>query len=477
MKAVHFFQITAFGSGPYDGKTMLLDHLVAGPLTRRTGTPASRKMENDGEESLSDKRAAILRKRAARLREPRILKRGEPVDMFDGKTLDGWFTSPRVYVPRNEMFASMPSDRLYDEVIRFYEENEGGGRIPNKERVKNRGVWEVKDGAVIGGQVPGSIAGSYLISEKTYGDFELTLEANPDFPIDTGIMVRAHKLGSVGYQVLVDNRPNGSIGGVYGNSVGSFLAWPFTIDGDEEPGNKIANIREGVVESNPLRGGKFKSDYSGTFAEFKKAWKPNDWNKIKVRCTGRLPLIETWVNGVLVSRLDTATLADVVPNYDAEAIFNRIGRKGHIAFEVHDSPTRQRWAPGAKCRWRNVRIRELEVDETRSQRTFRFQRSTVATGCSARMVNRSLRMALLTSVTTERSSTSRKCLTPAGSLDSTPMAMDARLSFGMTCLISRAGIIWFPFRITEAATASNLSTSLILTCMPDSKPELNTTAL
>ena len=287
--------------------------------------------------------------------------------MFDGKTLAGWFTSPRVYVPQSDKFDSMPSERLYDEVIKLYEENEGGRRIPNKERVRNKGVWEVKDGAVIGGQVPGSIAGSYLISEKTYGDFELTLEANPDFPIDTGIMVRAHKLGSVGYQVLVDNRPNGSIGGVYGNSVGSFLAWPFTIDGDEKPGNKIANIREGVVESNPLRGGKFKSDYSGTFAEFSKNWKPNDWNKIKVRCTGRLPLIETWVNGVLVSRLDTATLADVVPNYDAEAIFKRIGRKGHIAFEVHDSPTRNRWAPGAKCRWRNVRIRELEIDESRPE--------------------------------------------------------------------------------------------------------------
>ena len=281
--------------------------------------------------------------------------------MFDGKTLKGWFATPRVYVPRGEKFAKIPSDQLYDEVIKFYKENEGGNRIPNQERVKNKGVWEVKDGAVIGGQVPGSIAGSYLMSEKTYGDFELTLEANPDFPIDTGIMVRAHKLGSVGYQVLIDNRPNGSIGGVYGNSVGSFLAWPFTIDGDEEPGYKIANIREGVVESNPLRGGKFKSDYSGAFDEFNKVWKPNDWNKVKVRCTGRLPLIETWINGVLVSRLDTATLADVVPDYDAEAIFKRIGRKGHIGFEVHDSPTRERWAPGAKCRWRKVRIRELEI--------------------------------------------------------------------------------------------------------------------
>ena len=359
MKAIHFFQITAFGSGPYDGKTIILDQLVGtGVPGGSTGTPDT--------DAQSQKRLAVLRARKARLREPKILKRGEPVDMFDGKTLRGWFTSPRVYVPRTEKFNNMPANRLYDEVIKFYTENDGGkNRISNKERVNNRGVWEVNEGEVIGGQVPGSIAGSYLISEKTYGDFELTLEANPDFPIDTGIMVRAHKLGSVGYQVLVDNRPNGSIGGVFGNSIGSFLATPFSIDGDELPGNKIANIREGVVESNPLPGGKFKSDYSGSFDEFAKAWKPNDWNRIKVRCTGRLPLIETWVNDVLVSRLDTATLADVVPGYDAEAIFNRIGRKGHIAFEVHDSPTRQRWAPGAKCRWRNVRIRELEIDETK----------------------------------------------------------------------------------------------------------------
>ena len=356
LKAIHFFQVTAFGSGPYDGRTISLDQLAGGGLGRQGSAE---------DESGRGQRAAILRQRTARLREPRILKRGEPVDMFDGKTLEGWFASPRVYVPRDEKFAKIPSEELYDEVIKFYTESEGGNRIPNKERVSNRGVWEVKDGAVIGGQVPGSIAGSYLISERTYGDFELTLEANPDFPIDTGIMVRAHKLGSVGYQVLVDNRPNGSIGGVYGNSVGSFLAYPFMINGDEQPGYRITNLREGDTSALRVPGGQFKSDYSGTFDEFNRVWKPNDWNQIKVRCTGRLPLIETWINGILVSRLDTATLADVVPNYDAEAILNRIGRKGHIAFEVHDSPTRERWAPGAKCRWRNVRIRELEIDETK----------------------------------------------------------------------------------------------------------------
>ena len=174
LKAINFIQITAFGSPPYDGKTIVLDQFVA--VAWDGAKPAER---------IDPNKASILRKRAARLRDPKIVKTGEPIDMFDGKTLNRWNTIPRLYVPSDEKFANMPAEQLFDEVVKFYSENEGGRRIPNSERVQNRGVWEINDGAVIGGQVPGSIAGSYLISEQTYGDFELTLEANPDFPIDT----------------------------------------------------------------------------------------------------------------------------------------------------------------------------------------------------------------------------------------------------------------------------------------------------
>ncbi len=282
------------------------------------------------------------------------------VEMFDGKTLNGWYATPRIYVPRGEKFAKIPSDQLYDAVVKHYEESSRQmNGVPDRERVKNKGVWKMEDGVVIGRQVPNTILGAYLMSEKTYGDFELTLETNPDYPIDTGIMVRAHKLGSVGFQVLVDNRPNGTIGGVYGNSVGHFFAYPFVFDADEEEGYKIANIRPGDPYAMTFRGGQFKTDYAATLEDFLKAWRPNDWNEIKIRCTGRLPLIETWINGVPIAKLDTAELADRVPGYDPEFIFERIGRKGHIGFEVHDSPTRDRWAPGAECRWRNVKIKEL----------------------------------------------------------------------------------------------------------------------
>ncbi len=345
LKRINKVQLTAFGSGPYDGKYVILDHLtVDGNNLTQVESPRPRKPRP--------------------VREPVILKRGEAVDMFDGKTLKGWFTTPRVYVPRGEKFAKTPSDQLYDAVIKHYEESDTAmNRIPNRERVKNKGVWKVEDGAVIGGQVPGSTAGAYLMSEKTYGDFELTLEANPDYPIDTGIMVRAHKLGSVGFQVLVDMRPNGTVGGVYGNSVGGFFAYPFVFDADEKPLNKIANIRPGDPDGMKFSGGQFQTDQAASLNDFLKAWNLNDWNEIKIRCTGRLPLIETWINGVPIAKIDTATLAEIVPNYDPDAIYRRIGRKGHIGLEVHDSPTRDRWAPGAVARWRNLKIRELEIKE------------------------------------------------------------------------------------------------------------------
>jgi hypothetical protein len=37
---------------------------------------------------------------------------------------------------------------------------------------------------------PGSGWGGYLVSEETFGDFELIVESNPDWPADTGIYLR-----------------------------------------------------------------------------------------------------------------------------------------------------------------------------------------------------------------------------------------------------------------------------------------------
>ncbi|MBA4067646.1 MAG: DUF1080 domain-containing protein [Isosphaera sp.] len=286
--------------------------------------------------------AAALRPGAAADPKPRSL--------FDGKTLKGWRAAPRLLVPPGK-FEDTPPEKLCAEVEKFYADNPAQAH-----RVKNAGVWAVKDGAIVGGQVPDSQLGAYLISDDTFGDFDLTLETRPDWPIDTGVMVRAHALGSVGFQVLLDHRPDGAIGGVYGNGTGGFRAYPFVVTGDEQGGFKVAKLREGKPD-----GKFFKPDFAAAIDDFLRAWKPNEWNTLRVRCVGELPVIETWVNGTRIARLDTAKLADRVPGYDPKAVLKRIGRKGHIAFEVHDNGKlgRNRWAPDAVCRWRNITVTEL----------------------------------------------------------------------------------------------------------------------
>ena len=93
-----------------------------------------------------------------------------------------------------------------------------------------------------------------------------------------------------------------------------------------------------------------------------KAWRVNDWNRFRIRCVGRLPVISTWINGTKICELDTAAMQ--AKGYDPETVFKRLGRSGHLAFEVHDVSLRNplgrdRWEVGAVCRWRKISITEL----------------------------------------------------------------------------------------------------------------------
>jgi hypothetical protein len=278
---------------------------------------------------------------------------GKPRPLFDGKTLSGWKAAPRLYAPKTAEFDRMPADQLKAAVVKWHE-----ARPEMQARLRHTGRWEVVDGAIVGGQEAPKLGG-YLVSEGKFGDFELELEARPDWPADTGIMLRAHELGNIGFQVLVDHRPKGGIGGVFGNSIGNFLAVPFAVDGDAKPGFRMANLREGAKEMNFPHPAMI---HAAKFADFAKAWRANDWNRFRIRCVGALPVITTWINDVKICELDTAKIK--TPGYDAEAVSKRLGRAGHIAFEVHDIGPKDplgadRWAEGAVCRWRNIRLKEL----------------------------------------------------------------------------------------------------------------------
>jgi hypothetical protein len=77
-------------------------------------------------------------------------------------------------------------------------------------------------------------------------------------------------------------------------------------------------------------------------------------------CGRHARVITTWINGLKIAELDTATLES--PNYDPDAVFDVLGDSGHIALEVHDNDAmfgEARWGVGAQCRWRNIRINHL----------------------------------------------------------------------------------------------------------------------
>ena len=74
-----------------------------------------------------------------------------------------------------------------------------------------------------------------------------------------------------------------------------------------------------------------------------------------MRCAGEYPRITTWINGTKMADFDGATCPQ--PDYKKEEILKQLGRKGPIALQVHGGE--KMWTKGAKCRWRNIRIKEL----------------------------------------------------------------------------------------------------------------------
>lgn len=258
--------------------------------------------------------------------------------LFKGDSFEGWRVIPRW--------------------IALYEE----GSEQWKEAWDHAGTWTIENGVIEGRQTPmGSGFGSYLVSEETFQDFELKFEAKPDWPADTGVYVRASEDGSIGYQVLLDHRKSGSIGGFYGNSIGGFHAINWNVDADyDENGNAIAiKIEDPATTLEPITPDKPELlNYKISGEEFMKIWKWDDWNEFRIVCKGEFPEITTYINGTKVAAIDMAKVSPEQFWRDKATE----GCKGHISFEVHDNDPKMgeaRWGKTAACRWRNVCIKEI----------------------------------------------------------------------------------------------------------------------
>lgn len=233
------------------------------------------------------------------------------ITLFDGKSLAGWHKNPQKI-------------------------GHGTG-----------GEWTVEDGAITGQQdPPGSGNGGILLTDQKFKNFELEIDIKPDWGICSGLFLRSNDSGKC-LQMMVDYHDAGNVGHVYGEGTGGFNTRPFNIFGQYED-KALKSITTKPVEKLPTL------DYTCTSDAWVKAWKVNDWNSVRVRVEGSPAKVTTWINGEKIIEWDGTKYED--SKYDAKKVIETIGDEGSIAVQVHGGKS---WPVGAKCRWKNIRIKPL----------------------------------------------------------------------------------------------------------------------
>lgn len=221
------------------------------------------------------------------------LKLGRWENLTDGKSLAGWHVSAQTGHSRASG-------------------NRSGGR------------WAVQDGAIVGSQdIPGN--GGIVLTDRLFGDFEVSLEMNNDYGPDSGLFLRSNEKGQC-YQAMVDYHNDGNLMGVYGEGIGGFAARNF--DTLETP-DRI-KLREYAPFPLPFAP-----------EEWPRIWKAGKWNELRARIWGNPPTIHTWINGrKIMEWTDTQV---------------RLPDQGSIALQVHGGGD----FTAQFVRYRKVRVRSV----------------------------------------------------------------------------------------------------------------------
>ena len=176
----------------------------------------------------------------------------------------------------------------------------------------------VEDGAIVLRQRPYG-QGGLLLSDRKYRNFELYLEARPDWGTNGGIFFRSSESGTA-YQVELVGGGGRGTGDLFGEML-------HVVTGARAAGQQAA-------------------------------WKQDDWNAFRLRVTGDAPRVTLWINGVQMYDVQTARndlIADATEGYIAfQAHWSATAGPVAGSFDLSDS-----WKPGAAHRFRNVAIREL----------------------------------------------------------------------------------------------------------------------
>jgi hypothetical protein len=175
----------------------------------------------------------------------------------------------------------------------------------------------VENGVLIMKQNPFG-QGGLLVTDKTYKDFELYLEANPDADFNSGIFLRSTESGS-GYQVE--------------------LVWP---------GNAGALIGERMRVSKP--------EYIGPVTDVTTVWKEGQFNTFRIRMVGEAPRVTLWINDTKMWELQMPKNDQIAGVYGGQ-----IGLQLHWTTTYSDaSGSGGSSRPWLVQRFRNIAIKELK---------------------------------------------------------------------------------------------------------------------
>jgi hypothetical protein len=161
----------------------------------------------------------------------------------------------------------------------------------SKDASKN-GQWTVKDGML----QPGRQRGTWLMSEKEYGDFILEFEIKLTEKGNSGVALRAPMKGDPAF------------------------------DGMEL---QVADVRYNPqAKDSELTGGIYRA-----IAPSKQVYRPTEWNRFRIELRGTR--LKATLNGEVIQDVDLSKFDQTVPRHDgspAPPIKDR-PRKGHIGFQ------------------------------------------------------------------------------------------------------------------------------------------------
>ncbi|MGI8603513.1 MAG: 3-keto-disaccharide hydrolase [Verrucomicrobiales bacterium] len=219
------------------------------------------------------------------------------VSLFDGSSLKGWHVSAKSGHSRTS-------------------KNQSGGR------------WVIEDGAIVGSQdVPGN--GGIIITDESFGDFEVALEMKNDFGPDSGLFLRSTEDGKA-WQAMIDYHAGGNVMGIYGEGLGG------------KPHVRNYNFKNTPEEIDPKNTGEPPMALPVLPDAWRYFWRHGQWNELRARIVNNPPQITTLINGVKIMEWQEKEL--------------RHPEKGAIALQVHGGGdfTKQ------FVRYRNIRVKRLE---------------------------------------------------------------------------------------------------------------------